>query len=451
MGRWPLLALLVLWLGVFAACLVRDDEPHGAAPTDPDRVEPGQPYEVGPGGASFSVGTTTISIPEGALTEQVAVVVEEDSRRPTGFIVDGAVIRFGPSGLHFAKPITVSFPAGTAGRHVYWTVDGDENRFEQLDTALENDRLVAHPSHFSLGFAGDTVGITCIARRRAIVSVTNGISTCEERVTTESDVHLWLVPQLPGGDREGALATDSPGILALYNTAAGMPIFRVTDATYTRYAGYDPANEYVLRSGNVVEAHVWAARTGNPPHGCENQPLIAVECSGTTIIAAPPAPQPVDAGADGGGLDAGSEGGVVDAGPDTDATTGSVACISKRRVITSVNNGLTTCTESVTTEPNVHFWLVRPSLSADPEGAVATDSSGILAYYNSSTGTPIFQATDATHTRYVGNDPAFQYLLRSGNQVEVHMNAARSGSPPLGCESVPLIHVECSGTTTLGK
>jgi len=169
-------------------------------------------------------------------------------------------------------------------------------------------------------------------------------------------------------------------------------------------------------------------------------PLIEVECSGTGEIATPPPPPPPPPP-------------PTDAGPggSSDAHAGGVTCISKQRVIVACI-GTCTCTQSTTTETDVHFWAVPGTVGGDPEGALAADSPGLHAVYNTSDpSAALFHATDASHTRYNGYNPDYEYILRNGNTIEVHERAGRSGSAPIGCEDVPLIDVTCSGTTTLGN
>jgi hypothetical protein len=108
-------------------------------------------------------------------------------------------------------------------------------------------------------------------------------------------------------------------------------------------------------------------------------------------------------------------------------------------------------------EPNVKFWLVFVWTGAngyDDEGGIATSSTGVNAIYlqTPQDGRPVWWTKDASHTKYVGAfNAASEYVLRSANVVDVFEDAMRFGSPPKGCQTVPLIEVHCRGTTTLGK
>ena len=130
-----------------------------------------------------------------------------------------------------------------------------------------------------------SAGVTCISKRRvAPLCDANNVCTCAQSTTIESNVHFYFV-MMPGNDDQAAIGTDSPGIRALYNTASDSPIFTKTDATHTKYAGYNPSREYVLRNGNRIDVSESGDRSGSiAPRGCESVPLIAVECSGTTTL-----------------------------------------------------------------------------------------------------------------------------------------------------------------------
>jgi len=436
--------------------------PPTAAPVEGPRTPPS--FTVGVAGGTFTVGELTIDVPGGAVSEPIDVRVDVEPTRPDGYAIDGNVYRFAPAGLHFARPISISFPAGAERHGVHWTVDGSESTFEPLETTVADGRVIAHPTHFSGGFVGAaTTSVSCVVKRRV-----QSASGCSQTTTIENGVHLWLAAPTASSDIESGITSDSSGMRALYLTPPGSPTWTAADTTRTRYVGAAvPAKEYILRAGNVVDVFEDAARSGTAIAGCAPMPLIEVSCRGTTTLgkpSAPPPPPPVDAGASDTGVDAAPDA-TTDAGSDaeTDAAppeppTG-VTCLTTRRTTTAevCNAGVCTCPLSTTTESNVKFWLVRPNAaSVDTEGAVATSSPGIRSYANSgsSVDAPIFLATDGTHARYViSGDPAKEYIDRSLLEIEVHVDAARIfgvGSPG-ACKNVPNVEVHCTGTTTLGK
>jgi hypothetical protein len=411
---------------IVAACGSHD------APSSRDSID------VGPTGGTVEVGGVLLDIPSGALDRVVTLAVSADAPHPSGYRVDGATYRFSPAGLVFAKEIAVTFPTGTATESAFWSVQGDSERYERLATVVDRGYATTHVRHFSTGFVGTAEGVTCTTRRR------DGF-TCSQSTTVESPVHLWLVPS-PNLDPEGALATDSPGVHALYNNPDPNAPFFLSNATHTLYEGYQGGGDFgtAYRSGNVVSLTFNAARGGSVVPGCETIPLIAVSCSGTTELAPPdvvdsgvgvlPGPSPSNDASDG------------NATIDGDASAG-LTCISQRRVSDGV-----TCSQSTTVESPVHLWLVAgPNL--DPEGALATDSPGVHALYNNPDPNAPFFVSDATHTLYQGYQGGgdFGTAYRSGNAVSFTLDAGRGGAVLAGCETIPLIHVTCSGATFLGK
>lgn len=454
---------LAFWLGAMGlvACAgvqELDDRaemprpPATATPIDPPSTPPS--FTVGVSGGTFTVGELTIDVPGGAVSERIDVRIDVAPTRPDGYAIDGNVYRFTPAGLHFARPITISFPSGAERHGVHWTVDGDDSTFEPLETTVENGRVIAHPTHFSGGFVGAaTTGVTCIAKRRVLAA-----GGCVQTTTIENDVKFtWAYT--PGTDPYDAIGTSSSGVRAYYLGPPGAPIWHASDATHTKYVGYTPAKEYILRSGNVIDVYEDGARSGSPDPSCPSTiPLIDISCRGTTTIAAalppPPPPPPADAGSDadidaGAATDAGSDAADVDAG----ASTG-VTCLTTRRREVCVG-GVCTCEPTLTTEANVKFWLVPPSGAelTKPEGAMATSSPGLKAVYNTSLpNAPVSWATDTTYTRYEGAAfPAKEYILRTGPTIDVHIDIGRSTISIGACKSMSTIETHCSGSTTLGK
>jgi hypothetical protein len=412
------LASMMVALGV--ACGSNDAAPSANA-------------RVGPGGGTVENAGVRIEVPPGALDREVTIEISADAPSPTGFRVDGSTYRFEPAGLVFAKDVAVTFPTGRGGETVFWTLPGSSDRYDRVATEIVGDHAIAHVGHFSNGFVGATEGVTCTTKRRVQETPTS----CSQSTTTETDVHLWLVSH--GSDVEGALATDSRGILDLYaNPPPNAGLFIATDASHTTYEGYEGMG-VAQRSGSVVAFTLEGKRFGVPPAGCETLPLVEVSCSGTVEHGVPTSI------GDAGTIAPVADAQPVDAAFDGDASQG-ITCTAKRREYTA-----TSCTQTTTIEPNVHLWLVPPSPgSVDYEGAMATDSPGIREFFGfPPTNTGFLIATDSTHTVYTRE--AYGTALRSGSAVSLTFKAARSGSYVAACPMMPLIDVTCSGATTLGQ
>jgi hypothetical protein len=430
---------------------------------------------VGPQGGTFTLAGVAIDVPRGAVDHELSISVTRDRRSPDGFVINGFVYRFAPAGHHFAAPITISFPTGVTGESVFWTVEGQEDRFEKRDTTIERGTAIARVSHFSRGFVGAvdglvqdastdaSGGVTCTVKRRVVVA---GDGSCSQSVTVEQDVKFWLVSYSRApDDLEAALATDSSGINFFNATPAGGAVCFTKDSTHTRYEGYDGGsgpNSVGLRTGSVLTFTMDAARGGTPPPECQIAALIEVHCSGTTTLLPGPPPIVRDAGAeampdvasDVSMPDSASDASDAEAGdaftPDTSPpdASGGVTCTVKRRVVADGS-----CSQSVTVEQDVKFWLVSYSRAPDDlEAALATDSSGINFFNATPAGGAVCFTKDSTHTRYEGYDGGSgpnSVGLRTGSVLTFTMDAARGGTPPPECQILALIEVHCSGTTTL--
>ena len=155
-----------------------------------------------------------------------------------------------------------------------------------------------------------------------------------------------------------------------------------------------------------------------------------------------------DRAAAGSGMPVDARGGAVTS---VDASAG-VTCITKRRVIDSCDGGTCTCSQATTTETNVKFWISQPSTSPDREHGIATDSKGMAALYLTfQADTPIWFATDVTHTKYSGYNPLTEYILRAGNVIDVYESLGRESGPGVAGCSAPFIEVRCHGQTALAK
>jgi hypothetical protein len=353
---------------------------------------------------------------------------------------------------------------------IYWSVEGDESRFERVPTTFNGSVATAQVSHFSVGFVGaasaPSTGVTCSVLRRRVV----GPSMCTQDETIESNVGFRLVPVSLGEDPQGAITTDSQGIRELFlRSTDDYPYFTGNAARTVYEAPMGASFGRAERTGSMISFSMNAARGGTIVPGCETVPLIAVRCSGDTTLGGAPPPAdvpssdasdaadvlsdtgvPSDAASDAGmdATDSGSDTGA-DSGVDTgvDAPSGVSCTVRRRRVAAPMM-----CVQDVTVENNVSFRFVAPSPGGDPEGALTTTSAGIRELFNRAPGEtdyPYFYS-DAMHLVYeAGAGPTFGRANRSGRMITFSLDAARAGSPPLGCETVPLIAVTCSGNTTV--
>ncbi len=123
----------------------------GGSSSDPPPV--GSGTVIGPGGGTVTAGGVTVVVPAGAVSRDVTIGVTDDELAAAGYVVQGKVYRFSPSGLRFAIPITVTMP-GSAPAVVFWTDEGTEDRFTARATRYGSAGATASITHFSSGFAG---------------------------------------------------------------------------------------------------------------------------------------------------------------------------------------------------------------------------------------------------------------------------------------------------------
>jgi hypothetical protein len=116
---------------------------------------------IGASGGSVHADAVTIDVPAGALSSDQQITVTKDSdTAPSGFSGFSPVYRFGPDGILFNTPITVTItfdvPATKSGvAQMYWTVQGGTT-FEEvgLPTGVLVGKVSAQVTHFSQGFVG---------------------------------------------------------------------------------------------------------------------------------------------------------------------------------------------------------------------------------------------------------------------------------------------------------
>ena len=111
---------------------------------------------VGPAGARLTLGDgAELTVPTGALVDPVILTMARtDDPVPAGYVGHSSVYRFAPSGLTFARAVTVRLPyRGDASRGgLYWSRTG--GGFERLSSVDDGSSMQAFATHFSEGFVG---------------------------------------------------------------------------------------------------------------------------------------------------------------------------------------------------------------------------------------------------------------------------------------------------------
>jgi len=143
-SRAPLLA------AVFAALTVACAGSTGSPGAEPVSAT------IDASGGSLVVGGAKLTIPAGALaTAQTITMAVASDATPAGYEAYSPLFRFGPEGLTFAKPVTVSIPftppAGSAKIAVYWSRSGSSG-YDPLAATIAGSVATVDVTHFSEGF-----------------------------------------------------------------------------------------------------------------------------------------------------------------------------------------------------------------------------------------------------------------------------------------------------------
>ena len=114
---------------------------------------------IGTSGGTITIaGGPTLEFPEGAVSEEIEVIVEKSSLPETApFEALSEVWKCEPDGTDFAQPVTVKMPytpdAKTEPAIFYWSFGGSD--FAPVQDAQVVDGLATGTiRHFSFGFVG---------------------------------------------------------------------------------------------------------------------------------------------------------------------------------------------------------------------------------------------------------------------------------------------------------
>lgn len=148
---------LVVWLGMalmLGACDLLDK-------LGEEKEEEAQASAtIGAEGGTLQAPGIVLVVPPGALSQEVELSVEKvPAPQVERLTAVSPVFRFGPSGLQFDSPVTVTFDFQAAGSSVpklYWSKPGDEAAFDEVGGTVEGSRLHGQVSHFSVGFVAVT-------------------------------------------------------------------------------------------------------------------------------------------------------------------------------------------------------------------------------------------------------------------------------------------------------
>jgi hypothetical protein len=238
--RWLGVVLFVVPVGLYAAlgCTVN-------VTTNTPGVPPPVSKTVGTTGGSVTTsdGSAQVDIPAGALPADTTITISANTSAPSpsGATVVGTPFTFGPDGLKFLKPVTVTLPFDTSklgstapSAIVVYTAPDGSSTYEPLPTTVKDGvHVTATTTHFSTDVAGiggskDSSGTdaggptenpTVCAQGGAHCAGTSGPGCGAQTPTCQSS---GLCAQYPGATVQSCTA-DATGANATCCFAAGTP------------------------------------------------------------------------------------------------------------------------------------------------------------------------------------------------------------------------------------
>ncbi len=123
------------------------------------------PNQIGPDGGRIELEDgTVLDIPAGALTEVRTFTVRETYLEPPSrYAKLSPIYEFGPNGLEFETPVTITIPYDDSTLpgdmtdsdiKLMWTVAGETTVYEEKTPTLQDGLATLEVSHFSYGFVG---------------------------------------------------------------------------------------------------------------------------------------------------------------------------------------------------------------------------------------------------------------------------------------------------------
>jgi hypothetical protein len=144
--RRSTLSLFLLSLASFtAAC-------SGGPASNPTSVT----QTVGVSGGTIVLDGATVTFAAGALASDTSITIEETTDpAPAGYTALSHIYRCGPSGLSFAKNVTMAMQFANDGVQatMFWSSGADPS-FTDVGGTVSGNVMSASVAHFSQGFVG---------------------------------------------------------------------------------------------------------------------------------------------------------------------------------------------------------------------------------------------------------------------------------------------------------
>jgi hypothetical protein len=148
--------LAVLWLSACSSSPSTLGTPHQSTVTQMTGAQGGT--------VSLPGGGATLSVPPGALgnTQSISITTDPNASPPSGVVALSPFYEFGPQGLTFSSPVTVTFAySGSATPVIVWEAD-DGSSPETVPTTANGATVSGQVAHFSRGFVADARTVSSI-------------------------------------------------------------------------------------------------------------------------------------------------------------------------------------------------------------------------------------------------------------------------------------------------
>ncbi len=182
-------------LAIFATACGADNSNGSDASTSTDASANPMSMEVGPaGGTVAGPNGVSIVIPPGALSAMQTISITPTSMMPPAMFRQGSPIyQFGPDGLTFAMPVTVTIPftAGFQDPHLYRS--NATGGYDDINGTVQGgNKMVGMSDHFSAWWIGGPPMVAALPTKVNFTWTVNGRSPgnmmdCTKQINNERE------------------------------------------------------------------------------------------------------------------------------------------------------------------------------------------------------------------------------------------------------------------------
>jgi hypothetical protein len=239
-----------------------------------DDSSPSAPQEIakntiGATGGEIDSSGVKLTIPAGALDRNVTITVATSpDPAPSDYVAASPVFVFGPDGLTFAKPITVTMAFTDDGQPVsaFWSTTTG-NGFDDIGGTASAGKMTAQVTHFSQGFVG---------RHRALGHAEAGGSDVEVIILDSS-----VVDSTAGDDAQSSSDANTSDGATGTDSSSGSDSASGSDATGSDSGSVADASDASSSSDSSNDSSVSDA--GVDSGGCGGFCAAGQTCCGSCV------------------------------------------------------------------------------------------------------------------------------------------------------------------------